>query len=548
MNSSELLSRRRRFAARFGGLWPDVAIVVVLLAFALVTRLVLLGDIPPGLHGDEAGFGLESRRIQHEGDIGAWSNVALGTPAGTFYWTAAIFSLFGDTVYTLRVSYALLGVATVPVAYLAFRVMFEKTTATIAGLLFCFSAWHIHFSRVAHVPVAWVLVEAGVMLALFLALRYESILLFALTGAVFAAGIYTYGGYPVFVLAMLAFLGWLAVARYRDRLLEFASWVGVMVGLAIIVGLPMASYALDHPSDYIDRNRERSVARSPEYKSAGNLFERAHVLYSREVDYLQLAVTDPRMDTVDGAGAFPFVSWALVVLLVPGGVICLLRWREPAYAFLLLGIVVIALAPVLTTDAAYRRTVGLTPLLAGVAALPLATLLAWARRRLALTVAAGVVVALAVGTVSAIDLTRYFSTYDDDPGVNEVYAKTMSDVMSYVDTLPGSPYVYFLSGRWSFDHETRKFLQPHLQGEDRSARFGVYSLDADRSKDTLFLFLDAYTDQVDRVEARYPGGRTFVTDEFEAYYLPKLAGTELSSLLGLETRDAALAGKQAVAA
>ena len=56
----------------------DLALAAVFLVVGAVPRLVLLGDIPPGLHGDEAAFGLEARRILDEG-IGAWSGVALGT-------------------------------------------------------------------------------------------------------------------------------------------------------------------------------------------------------------------------------------------------------------------------------------------------------------------------------------------------------------------------------------------------------------------------------------------------------------------------------------
>jgi len=58
-------------------------------------------------------------------------------------------------VFILRLAFALLGIATVGVSYLAFRVMFDRPVAVIATLLLAFSAWHVHFSRLAFPAIAW---------------------------------------------------------------------------------------------------------------------------------------------------------------------------------------------------------------------------------------------------------------------------------------------------------------------------------------------------------------------------------------------------------
>jgi hypothetical protein len=145
--TSSVASLGEKLLARLGPVPRDLLLAAAITAIAAVPRLVAGAD-PPGLHGDEA-FGLEARRILETGNIGAMSGVATGTPAGTFYWTAALFRLFGDSLYTLRLAYALLGILTIPVAYFAYRVMFGRTTAVLGAALLACSAWQIHFSRVA---------------------------------------------------------------------------------------------------------------------------------------------------------------------------------------------------------------------------------------------------------------------------------------------------------------------------------------------------------------------------------------------------------------
>ncbi len=92
----------------------------------------------------------------------------------------------------------------------------------------------------------------------------------------------------------------------------------------------------------------------------------------------------------------------------------------------------------------------------------------------------------------------------------------------------GSP-----SGRWSFNYETRQFLAPGYQGEDRSQEFGPLGLDltTDGSRDVLYLFLPPYQDLIDQVAQQYPGGTTTESRDddgqvlFRAYRLPGPSAT-----------------------
>ena len=509
----------------------EIAIATAITAVAAVLRLVYIGGFPPGLHGDEASFGLEARRVLEEGNLGAFTNAATGAPAGTFYWTAAFFTLFGDGTIQLRIAFALFGILTIPLTYAAFRVMFDRNIAVIGSLLLSVMAWHILFSRVAHLPIAWPFVQMGAVLALFFALKHESKLLFGATGLLIGFGVYTYGSYPIFAVAVVAFLVYLGAFHYRRRLLDLTSWTCIMAGAALFAGLPMASFAIDHPSDYLYRFRINTVTRTEEYKD-GNLIERAQLFWDQEENFIRRIISEPIGDGVDAAGLFVYVNRLLQVLIVAGGAIAFWRWRSPAHAFLIIGTLVIGLGQATRTDAAYRHTIGMVPFLAGLAALPLALILERAPRWGTRGVAAGaVVVALAIGGVAAIDVSRYYTWYDDDPFARWVYAADLAEASEYMNGLPDGTYVYFYNDRHSFFYETRRFIAPDATGEDRSDEFtasGDTSLNADRSLDVAFIFMGTYVDRLTEATQLYPGGTERIelndregTTIYAAYFLPR---------------------------
>jgi hypothetical protein len=145
--------------------------------------------------------------------------------------------------------------------------------------------------------------------------------------------------------------------------------------------------------------------------------------------------------------------------------------------------------------------------------------------------------AVAVGlftSTAAIDVHRYFDTFGNSPDAHWVYVPELTEASEFLESLDREPkpYVYFYSYRWMFDYETRLFLAPGFEGEDRSVEFGFVDpppLEADRSRDVVFLFLPPYQDLADEVVERYPGGT--LTEDFSregevlyrAYLLPAAA-------------------------
>jgi 4-amino-4-deoxy-L-arabinose transferase-like glycosyltransferase len=503
---------RARLLAPAAALWryrADLLIVAGLTVVAALPRVWQLGEVPPGLHGDEALTGLDAQRIQREGWIGPYVGSALGQPTGPLYWAAAFLELFGSTAYTVRLSMAVLGIIGVPALYLAGRAMFDRTTGLIAALILATMTWHIHYSRTAFMVVAWPLMEALALALLFLALNRGRLWLFVPAGAVLGAGSLSYNVYPLFIVAV----GFFAVAVViqaralrRVLLLRF----GVYFAVAAVAALPLLLFIADSDNNYFSHHRQYSYLRTEEYTSEDTA-GRAKLLAVKAFDWLSYMVWRDHADFVDAAGVRPMLD-PLTVALVTGGVaIALWRGNRPSHQMLLLMLVLLPAASIVSVDGQFRRALGLAPAAALLAALPLA--LAWREAReegRVLRWAARAGVAAVVVAVSVINLRGYFGELGSSDLAKWVYAEQLAEASKYIDSLPEHPYVYFYSQRWSINYETRQYLAPNAKGEDRSKEFGAFSLGADRSRDLLYVFIPPYTENLEIVQALYPGGETHI--------------------------------------
>ena len=96
---------------------------------------MLLGNVPYGVHSDEAQVGTDAHRILSEGWIGVYTHAALGQPAGHAYLTTPSIWLLGDNAFALRLPLALVALAAIPLLYLLVRVSFGRVEAAFASTL-----------------------------------------------------------------------------------------------------------------------------------------------------------------------------------------------------------------------------------------------------------------------------------------------------------------------------------------------------------------------------------------------------------------------------
>jgi 4-amino-4-deoxy-L-arabinose transferase-like glycosyltransferase len=530
-------SWQRAVDGALAGARGEVAVVASITLVAALLRLWNIGTVPLGLHGDEAWTGIDARRILDEGWIGVYVPSALGQPSGPLYWTALLFTFLPETTTTVRLSMAVFGVATVPLSYLAFRLMFDRATATFAALVLTVLYWHLHLSRLGFMVISWPFIEVAALASLWLAMRRRSLWLFAAAGAITGLGVYSYNAYLLFVPVPFIALLWTYVPwRGRPLRPRDAAGAGVFALVALVAALPFLNYVRENRHEYEAHQRVVGVQHSERWKEADALSAKADILWERFREWERGLVNGDRPDYGDGlaiAGQ-PVVDPIFALLAVVGLAVAAWNWRRPAYATLIAATLLLPFGALLTVgDGLFRRSLGLTPFVAVLAAIPLA----WLWRRLGRSpgpqryayLALVLLVPLFVGVRTTRD---YFGHVQDSPPMRYVFPYQLDAASRYIAGLPDGTYVYFYSDRWPFGYETRRFIAPGARGEDRSREFGTRTLVGDqpdlttnRDGPVAFVFLDAYLPLADEVMRRYEGG--FATtarrgDEtiFRAWFMP----------------------------
>ncbi len=519
----------------------DVAIVVAITLLAAVLRVWHLGSVPEGLHGDEAWTGLDARRVLDEGWIGPYLPSAVGQPIGPVYFTAFLFTFMPETTFTLRFSMALFGIATIPLMYAAFATMFNRRVAAFASLLLAVMMWHLHLSRTGFMVVSWPFMEMAVLLALWHAMRLRSYALFVLAGALTGLGIYSYNAYYLFLplpfVAMICTYFPRTAQPWRRRTLLYVAAYAI---IALAVTLPMLQYIAENTDDYRFHQNLVSVTNSEQWQEADGFGEHARIIWRRGVEWGEGMVDGNRADLGDGLATWHHPPLGRLTAVLAAGGLCMAfwNWRKPEYAVVLAATAILPLGALLTVgDGLFRRTLGLAPFLALLAALPLAWMWDWLWRPRGPARFAAVLALVLPAYVGVTTTYQYFGPLQDDINLRYTYPYQMDAASHYMARLPRGTFVYFYSRNWRFTYETRRFIAPDAIGVDRSFEFRDVSsitpssLDLAITRDgpVAFVFLDPYTRNVQGVKNLYPGGSiTEVKKDgetlFAAYYFPDGGG------------------------
>jgi len=512
----------------------DVLFLIALTAIAAVPRLWALGEIPQGIHGDEAQVGMDAWRVLEDGWIGVYTVAALGQPAGHAYYVAPFIEILGSSALSVRLPFALAGIAAVPLAYTLFRLQASRTVAVIAALLLALSLWHIHFSRTAHWPITYPTVELAVLVFWTLAIQRGGLHWFALAGATLGLGLYTYNIYPIFVIA---FTVWVVLYTLQNkRGAAFKPWatkVALAAGIAFLYGIPLFVYILTPSNEYFDHYNQYyetySVLATPAY-TEGGLADKAEIIFDQVRIWIGAYAWEGVPDLIDASSPdySPMLDMMTLGLFVAGVGYATVNWRKTPHLLALTLLAIMPLTSLLQTNATYRGVLGLAPFVAFFAALPLAWL--WQRATAQINdLYRGLGYAVVIIVITVIGYTNvhaYFDTWANSFLFPWVYTQEISEASEYLDALDDEPYVYFYSSRWPFDYETRQYLAPGFEGEDRSERFGRRHDDViDRRRDSVFILLNPYLDRLEGIKRLYPGGTEYVGRDgddvlFIAYHVP----------------------------
>jgi hypothetical protein len=155
-----------------------------------------------------------------------------------FPWTQLIITdLLGDTLSTFRLAGVLFGVATVAATYGLTRLLFDRRTAFLAGLIFATFPPHVHMSRIAIYNIADPLFGVLALLFFVQAIRSRQRLFYALAGASLGLLPYVYeGGELLFPLLLTAWILWLVLSGPPR---PSRAGIGWMIFVALAIALPV---------------------------------------------------------------------------------------------------------------------------------------------------------------------------------------------------------------------------------------------------------------------------------------------------------------------
>ena len=503
--------------------------MALLTILAGIIRIYRVTELPVGLHGDEALTGIDALRIIEEGWIGPYVGSALGQPTGPLHFTALVFELSDPTTFTLHLSMALLGIATIPATYLLMRIGFGRWVALFAAAALTFSYWHVFFSRSAFMLISMPLMTTIAAAAILIALRSQTRWAWLIAGIVLGLGVYSYNGYVMFLAVAAVFLV-LVLVLGRDNLKLYVAGATVLAIGLVVAAFPLIHFAYSDPDFYFQHHRTVSILREPKLQAAQTVGEKIGYLAGRAWDAATLPLRHPEIDFVDGMGGRGAMDPILGWLAYAGLLIAAARWRSPPHLLLALafvmGLSVLIMGSEGTGD--LRRPFVIVPFVYGLAGVAVITGGRWVARSLG---AKGRPIAYVGGAAilaaaAALNVWTYFGQIVREEHMDWVYASDLVDALDAAHEVDDPGRIFFYSGRWPYNYETRLFLYPDTPGTDRSREFGEFSLERLDGDPVTYILLPPYAKEVDTLREMHPGGeavekrRADGVRRFSIYHLP----------------------------
>ncbi|MBM3127262.1 MAG: hypothetical protein FJ009_01340 [Chloroflexi bacterium] len=424
---------RARLAARVAsarGIWangarvsPHLLALIGVMGIGVLTYYRELDATPAEMTSDHAEKLLDVNDIVNGGLAPIFFERNTGREPLQFYLTAAFVHLTQHPIdhMALKLITALMGVLVIPFTFLLARELFDDDVALFAALLIALSKWPLTIARMGlRFPFTPVFI-APTMFFLFRALKYGRRNDFLMTGLFLGIGLLGYNAFrlaPILVVAFVIVWWWTRRMSWQQTKTLIVN-SALMFTLALFVVMPLARYMTEKPEMVWYRAATRlvgdgnAIPGNPIEVFARNAVNAALMFnWTSDAAWPNALPNDPALD---------YVSGGLFVLGVAYALYRLARYRESAYAFVLLGIALMLLPSALSLafpneNPSVVRAGGAIPFVFIVVALPLAWLMRSWRESLArfrwgrFAVVAVLIVLFAL--IARANYLRYFWEFD----------------------------------------------------------------------------------------------------------------------------------------
>lgn len=429
-----------------------------------------LTSIPFEVHGDEAEVALDALRLLQEPDRGIFSTSWFGLPILHAAPTALGLLLFGNDLFGLRMTSAILASGTVLLLFAATRRLAGTPMALVAAMTLAGQRYFIHLGRAGYHYIDTPFLS---VLAIWLMLRLwqdRSLSSAIWCGVFLGLGVQTYYASRIVPLLLAATTLVVAVRAGRGSRLRYLGELAVVAAIAIAVAAPLFAHFSDHMAELWARTQETSVF-NPESRQhlafgygTDSLREILQIQFAKAFSVfhftgdtsVQYGYQAPMLDIVGG------------ILFLAGLGTALARPSQPLYAIVLLWTFVpLVIGGALTIDTPfYPRLSGIVPFACLTVALGLrktsesiAGLFAARQRRVTIAIASSILLIVVLG----LNATSYFKHY-----ANTHRSSGLREIAEWIrDQGPGAETFMFDQNRLvSVFHGTISFLAAGSKRKD----------------------------------------------------------------------------------
>jgi 4-amino-4-deoxy-L-arabinose transferase-like glycosyltransferase len=360
------------------------ALLLAVVVVATFLRFYRLDSVPTGLLYDEAYNGLDVVRIL-DGARPIFLSGNFGREALFIYLQAISVALLGHTDLALRLVSAIIGSLTVIVSYPLVRRLFDHRVAILTTAMIAISTWHIIFSRIGlrsillpfFVIVTFLFMWRGIQASgtpeTPTIKARESFVWNSLAGLSLGLTAYTYSSARFVPIVIMAFVSYLAIWHFELFRRSLRGFVNMAVVASIVVA-PLGVYFAHNPADFTARSNAISVF-NPELNNGSTL----QTLATTTKKTLGMFSVEGDRNWDRNISGRPVFDPILSVAMLLGAFVLIRRFRQPAYAFVLIWLIVMLLPNIVTVKDVpnFLRVTGIMPAVFIIPALGIVTIWRW---------------------------------------------------------------------------------------------------------------------------------------------------------------------------
>jgi 4-amino-4-deoxy-L-arabinose transferase-like glycosyltransferase len=530
--------------------WWGLLIAAIGLGFAF--RLYEIGSVPFGVWFDEAQNGIVARQIL---DDSSYRPVFVGgltqLPALFFYVFAAGVKFVGHGVLALRSVTTAAGILTLFFVYLLARELFGHRVAVLSTFFLAVMRWHVNFSRFGMHGIFAPLFMAATFYFLVRGLKGKGAWNFLVAGLMAGIGLQ---GYFSFLLVPFVVALFLLHHLAFNRVLP---WRKLVLGLALFgvvtaaVYAPVGVWALKNQDQFNQRTETLTITKD---RSPGEVAQVVRRSTQKHLLMFNSLGDGNGRHNLPGA---PMLDTYTGFLFILGVGLALWRWRDSGHFLMLVWVAVTLQGGIWSVEfeapQAYR-TVGLTPAIAMLAALPLGLLWQlvteprqtsgsglgpWSNRTAlwAMGGAAGLVTLFSLAQAGRLNFETYFREQVDRADVWAAFSADSTIVANEMKWL-GPDQNYWLSTLF-LGQPTIQFINPDMDPNRTLPFHWARDLPAHGSGPAVYLLDGSKEGFYDWLKVLYPEG------SFRTYSPPKqsdpvvvyeavISSEDVQSLQGLD--------------